>query len=123
VEAKLICSNSNHVFQAVIYSEDVAREGELLEVYSGKSTVTPYSWDWRWVFAVKLLFDGQEVLPIKFKQKVIALPTGKNPLSHIFFDILQNEYRVVVDDLVRNSQEHDISLHESYAKYISITYI
>ena len=117
VEAKLICSNSIHSFQAIIFSEDVAQDGELLEVYAGKDSIAPYSWDWRWVFAVKVLFCGKIVFPIKFKQKVIALPTGNNPLTDVFFNILQNEFNTVAEKLLRLSFDKKIPMHASYAKY------
>lgn len=84
LEAKLICSNNIHSYQAIIFSENMAKDGELLEVYAGKNSIAPYAWDWRWVFAVKILFAENIIFPIKFKQKVIALPTGKNPLTEVF---------------------------------------
>lgn len=119
VETNLICSNSSHLYQAVIYSEDVAKEGETLEVYAGKDSIAPYSWDWRWVFAVKLLFDGNIVFPIKFKQKVIALPTGKNPLTDVFFNILQAEFKTVIEEILAKAQEEQITIHESYTNYVA----
>lgn len=119
VEANLICSNSTHCYQAIIYSEDVAKEGELLEVYAGKDSIAPYSWDWRWVFAINILFEGNHVFRIRFKQKVIALPTGKNPLTDAFFNILQDEFKTVLENILILSIKEDVSLHESYTKYLS----
>lgn len=119
VEANLICSNNTHSYQAIIYSEDVAKDGELLEVYAGKESVAPYSWDWRWVFAVNILFEESHVFPIKFKQKVIALPTGKNPLTDVFFNILQDEFKTVLEEILNLSTKNKISIHESYIKYLS----
>lgn len=119
VEANLICSNNGHSYQAIIYSEDVPKGGELLDIYTGKDSMAPYSWDWRWVFAVKILFADNLILPIKFKQKVIALPTGKNPLTEVFFNILQEEFKTVIDDVLQISTKDKISVHESYTKYIS----
>jgi hypothetical protein len=119
VEANLICSNSTHSYQAIIFSEDVAKEGELLEIYAGKDSVAPYSWDWRWVFAVKILFSDNVVFPIKFKQKVIALPTGKHPLTDVFFDIIQEDFKLVLRDILNRSIQDDLSLHESFEKYFS----
>jgi len=119
VEANLICSNNTHSYQAIIYSEDVAKEGELLEVYAGKDSIAPYSWDWRWVFAVSILFEGKHVFAIKFKQKVIALPTGKNPLTDVFFDILQDEFKTAIQEIIDSSIENKISIHECYTKYHS----
>jgi len=118
VEANLICSNNTHSYQAIIYSEDVAKDGELLEVYAGKDSIAPYSWDWRWVFAVKVLFSGNEVFPIKFKQKVIALPTGRNPLTEVFFNIIQEDFKMVLEEVLKQSTQEKTSIHESYSKYL-----
>ncbi|QMU60552.1 MAG: hypothetical protein GKR92_02105 [Gammaproteobacteria bacterium] len=118
VEAKLICSNNAHSYQAIIYSEDIAKDGELLEVYAGKDSIAPYSWDWRWVFAVKVLFSGNDIFPIKFKQKVIALPTGKNPLSDVFFKIIREDFEMVFEELLKQSTQEKISIRESYSKYL-----
>lgn len=117
VEANLICSNNSHSYQAIIFSEDVTKEGELLEIYAGKDSVAPYSWDWRWVFAVKILFSDNLVFPIKFKQKVIALPTGKHPLTDVFFDIIQEDFKLVLRDILNRSIQDDLSLHESFEEY------
>ncbi len=118
VEANLVCSNNAHSYQAIIYSEDVAKDGELLEVYTGKDTIAPYSWDWRWVFAVKVLFLGNDTFPIRFKQKVIALPTGRNPLTEVFFNIIQEDFEFVLEKVLKQSTQEKISIHESYSKYL-----
>ena len=117
VESRLICSNNHNNFQAIIYSEDVSKDGELLEVYTGKNSLAPYSWDWRWVFAVKLLFAGNIIFPIKFKQKVIALPTGKHPLTDVFFNILQEEFTTVLKGILRKSQDDKLSIHDCFYNY------
>ena len=117
VEANLICSNNNHSFQAIVYSEDVAKEGELFEIYTGKDSKAPYSWDWRWVFAIKILFAEEIIFHIKFKQKVIALPTGKHPLAGPFFNILDNEFKNVLDELGKDIKNNHISVKESYTHY------
>lgn len=119
VEANLICSNNTHSYQAIIFSEDVAKEGELLEVYAGKDSVAPYSWDWRWVFAVKILFSDKVVFPIKFKQKVIALPTGKHPLTDVFFNIIQDDFKQVLHEIVDRSTQEKLSLHQCFDQYFS----
>ena len=119
VEANLICSNNTHSFQAIIYSEDVAKEGELFEVYAGKDSMAPYSWDWRWVFAVKILFADNLVLPIKFKQKVIALPTGKHPLTDVFFDIIQNEFESTLTEIIRQTNQEKQTMHQRYTGYVT----
>jgi hypothetical protein len=119
VEANLICSNNTHSYQAIIFSEDVAKEGELLEVYAGKDSVAPYSWDWRWVFAVKILFSGNVVFPIKFKQKVIALPTGKHPLTDVFFNIIEEDFKLVLHEILNRSIKENLSLHQSFDEYFS----
>lgn len=118
VEANLICSNNTQSFQAIIFSEDVAKDGELFEVYSAKNSVAPYSWDWRWVFAVKIVFSGNTVFAMKFKQKVIALPTGKHPLTDVFFNILKDEFEVSIKDILNRSSQEALSLRESVSKHI-----
>ncbi len=118
VEANLIKSNNTNSYQAIIYSEDVAKNGELLEVYAGNDSIAPYSWDWRWVFAVNILFSGSNVFSIKFKQKVIALPTGKNPLTHVFFNILEDEFRTTIKEILNLSIKQQIPMRNSYAKYL-----
>ncbi len=117
VEADLICSNSNHLYQAIIFSEDVAKDDELLDIYAGKDSLAPYSWDWRWVFAVKILFKRDVIFSIKFKQKVIALPTGKHPLTDVFFNILEDEFKKTLYDLEQLANNKNISIHESYIEY------
>jgi len=119
VEANLICSNNTHSYQAIIYSEDVAREGEMFEIYTGKDSIAPYSWDWRWVFSVTILFNGSNIFQIKFKQKVIALPTGNNPLTDVFFNILQDEFKVTLKEIFNLSTKEKISIHESFIRYIT----
>ena len=119
VEAQLICSNNTHSYQAMIYSEDVAKQGELLEVYAGKDSIAPYSWDWRWVFAVKVLFSGEIIFPIKFKQKVIALPTGKHPLTDTFFNIIQDDFKTTLIEIINQAEKENETLHQSYARYIT----
>lgn len=119
VEANLICSNNTHSYQAIIFSEDVAKQGELLEVYTGKDSVAPYSWDWRWVFAVKVLFSGEVIFPIKFKQKVIALPTGKHPLTDTFFNIIQDEFKTTLKEIIDQADQNNKTVQQSYATYIT----
>jgi hypothetical protein len=121
VEANLICSNNTHSYQAIIYSEDVAKEGELFEIYAGKDSAAPYSWDWRWVFAVKILFSNKVVYPIKFKQKVIALPTGKHPLTDVFFNIIHNEYEGSIHEIIDQSSRQNLSIRESFMKHHTST--
>jgi len=117
VEANLICSNNPHSYQAMIFSEDVANDGELLQIYTGKDSIAPYAWDWRWVFAVKILFAEEIIFPISFKQKVIALPSGKHPLTEIFFNILQNEFKEALEQVVKQSIEKKTAINECYVKH------
>ena len=119
IEANLICSNNTHSYQAIVYSEDVAKEGDLFEVFTGNDYIAPYSWDWRWVFSVNILFEGSNVFPIKFKQKVIALPTGNNPLTDVFFNVLQDELKTTIKKISNLSTKEKISIHESFIKYIN----
>ena len=117
VEADLLCSNSNHLYQTIVFSEDVAKKGELFEIYTGKDSLAPYSWDWRWVNAVKILFGGEAIFSIKFKQKVIALPTGNHPLSSVFFDTLKDEFENALKELVLLAKNNNASILEGYAQY------
>ena len=117
VKANLICSNNTHSYQAIILSEDVSKDGELFEIYTGKDSIMPYSWDWRWVFAVNILFEEKSVFPIKFKQKVIALPTGKHPLTNVFFNILEDEFDKTLNELRATANNTNISIHECYLNY------
>lgn len=117
VEANLICSNNTQSFQAIIFSEDVAKDGEIFEIYTGNNSVAPYSWDWRWVFAIKLVFSGSPVFAMKFKQKVIALPTGKHPLTNVFFNILEEEFETSIKDILSRSSQEAVSLHESFSEF------
>ncbi len=119
VEANLICSNKSQSYQVIIFSEDVAKDGELFKVYSGKNAVAPYSWDWRWVFAIKIVFSGSTIFAMKFKQKVIALPTGKHPLSDVFFNIIEEEFEAIIKELLNRSSQECLSLHESYTKHLA----
>ena len=117
VEASLICSNNTHKYQAIIFSEGSAKDGELFDIYADIDSIAPYSWDWRWVFAVKILFKRKLFFSMRFKQKVIALPTGKHPLTNIFFDILQDEFKSIVFGLEQSAASKNMSIHECYTEY------
>ncbi len=118
VEANLICSNNAHSFQAIVYSEDVTEDGELLDIYSGKNAMAPYSWDWRWVFALKIVYSNSPVFKLTFKQKVIALPSGKHPLSDAFFNVLNDEFKQLITDLNQVKQLNNIPIHDCFAGHI-----
>ena len=90
VEANLICSNNTHSYQAIIYSEDVAREGEMFEIYTGKDSIAPYSWDWRWVFSVTILFNGSNIL---IKTVEVEVRRNWNSDSKFPFNTLNIPYR------------------------------
>ncbi len=117
VEADLICSNNTHSFRAIVYSEGITKDGELLEIHAGKYSIAPYSWDWRWVFALKILFNGNNIFPIKFKQKVIALPTGKHPVTDKFFNILQEEFNKAVIEIIKSAKHDNLPIHEGFIEY------
>ena len=121
VEANLVCSNNINSYQAIVFSEGMTKGGELLEVDAGKDSIAPYSWDWRWIFALKLMFEGNIIFPIKFQQKVIALPTGEHALTEIFFNILQNEFAKVTNNIMNVSTNEKITLHESFARCLNST--
>ena len=94
------------------------KDGELFEIYAGNASLAVYSWDWRWVFAVKILFQEKMIFPIRFQQKVIALPTGKHPLTEIFFKIIQHEFEDVLEKIIKLSIDEKTSIRESYSKYL-----
>ena len=119
VEANLICSNNFNSYQAIVFSEGDTRDGELLDIYAGKNAIAPYSWDWRWVFALNLMFEGTIIFTIKFQQKVIALPASNHPLTDVFFSILQNEFTEVIQSIMNTSRQEKIPIHDSYAKYLN----
>ena len=121
VEANLIGTNSIHKFQAKVFSEDVLNQDEVFEIFAEENSIAPYSWDWRWVFAVKILYQGTTIFPIKFKQKIIALPTGKHPLGHAFFEILTDEYKEVTKQLIND--DTNLSADERFNLYCSKTNI
>ena len=118
VGANLISSNNVSAYRAVVFSEGVMRDGESFEIYAGNAALTVYSWDWRWVFAVKILFRGNTIFPVRFQQKVIALPTGKRPLTDIFFRIIQREFEVVLENILRTSMDEHTPIRESYSRYL-----
>ena len=72
VEASLICSNNADSFQAIVFSDGNSTDGELLPVYAEKTTMSMIlnSWDWRWVFAIHILFKNEKIFTLSFKQKV-----------------------------------------------------
>ncbi len=118
VEANLICSNNLHSFEAAIYSEGDTSTGELFKMHFGKNSISPYAWDWRWVFAMKLNFEQEEFFAMKLKQKVIALPTGKNPLTHYFFDNFHFEMKVIIDEWINNASKHSFEVSTRYSNYL-----
>ncbi len=118
VGANLISSNNIHSYRAIVFSEGMMKEGESFEIYAGNAALSVYSWDWRWVFAVKIYFQEKMIFPIRFQQKVIALPTERYPLSKIFFKIIQREFEDVLEKILELSIEENTSIRESYSRYL-----
>ena len=118
VGANLISSNNIHSYRAIVFSEGMMKEGESFEIYAGNATLSVYSWDWRWVFAVKIYFQEKLIFPIRFQQKVIALPTEKHPLSKIFFEIIQQEFEDVFEKILELSIAENTTIRESYSRYL-----
>ncbi len=118
VEANLICSNNPNSYQAIIFSKGEMNGGELLDVCIRKNSPVPYCWDWRWVFAVKILFADRLIFPLKFQQKVIALPTGRYPLTETFFNTIRDEFEAVLDEVMNQSIDAKIPMRESYYNYL-----
>lgn len=123
VEAKLLSSNCNTSFQAIVFSEGNFENGDYFQVLAENINAAPYSWDWRWAFALKIIYNGHLIFPLKFKQKVIALPTGKNPLSMIFFNTLTDEITFEIQNLVQNFNNDQKTIYELYESYLNSVHI
>ncbi|MCY4641490.1 MAG: hypothetical protein OXC41_02150 [Gammaproteobacteria bacterium] len=119
VGANLISSNNINSYQAVVFSEGMMKDGELFEIYAGNTVLSVYSWDWRWVFAVKIYFQEKMIFPVRFQQKVIALPTGKHPLTKIFFEIIQQEFEDVLEEILKPSMDENTPIRENYCRYLN----
>jgi len=118
VGANLISSNNINSYRAIVFSEGMMKDGESFEIYAGNSALSVYSWDWRWVFAVKIFFQEKMIFPVRFQQKVIALPTEKHPLTEIFFRIIQREFEDVLEKILQLSLDEKTSIRESYSRYL-----
>lgn len=118
VGANLISSNNINSYRAIVFSEGMMKDGESFEIYAGNSALSVYSWDWRWVFAVKIFFQEKMIFPVRFQQKVIALPTEKHPLTEIFFRIIQREFEDVLEKILQLSIDEKTSIRESYSRYL-----
>ncbi len=123
VEAKLISANYLNSYQAIVFSEGETRNGEIFKIIPKYSFVSPYSWDWRWVFALSLKYDKNTIFPIKFQQKVIALPTGKHPLSTVFFNNLNNEFTKEIHKLIELLDRDNTLITEAYESYLNSVHI
>ena len=123
VEAKLLSSNCNTSFQATVFSEGNFKNGDVFQVLAENLHAAPYSWDWRWVFALKILYNNHLIFPLKFKKRIIALPTGKNPLSMVFFNNLTDEFEFVVQNIVQNINNNQKSVYENYEYYLNSVHI
>lgn len=118
VGANLISSNNINSYRAIVFSEGMMKDGESFEIYAGNSALSVYSWDWRWVFAVKIFFQEKMIFPVRFQQKVIALPTEKHPLTEIFFRIIQREFEDVLEKILQLSIDEKTPIRESYSRYL-----
>ncbi len=123
VEAKLLSSNCDASFQAIVFSEGAFKAGDHFIINPSSFNTAPYSWDWRWVFALKILYKNHLVIPLKFNQKVIALPTGNNPLSMVFFKNVADEFKLVIDNFLYNSESSHHAIYQNYEKYVKSAYI
>ncbi len=118
IEAKLIATNNRTSYRAVVFSEGDYKSGDVFHVTAETTLVTPYLWDWRWVFALNVLHKDEIILPIKFPQKIMALPVGENPISTIFFEHLSDEFALVIQNLIGNSNRHQKTIAEAYVSYL-----
>lgn len=122
VEAKLLSSNSSGFYQVIVFSDGKFENGDQYAVNLNAIGETSYSWDWRWAFAVKLLYGNTPIFKIKFKQKVIALPAGKNPLTSVFFNSLLHEFTEEVQLLAQNMNISSDNMREIYMKNLITRY-
>ena len=119
VEAKLICSNESHGFSAIVYSQGEMQEGKLFSVRPEKSTAVKNSWNWCWVFAVNILFKEEVIFPLRFKQKVIALPDGNDPLTALFFKVIEDEFIGTLQKITNQSIDEQRALQDCYSDYVT----
>ena len=119
VEAKLICRNDDNGFTAMVFSQGEMKDGKLFSIRADTSFAVTHSWNWCWVFAVKIYFKGEMIFPLHFKQKVIALPDGNEPLTTLFFKVIEDELISAVQKLMKQSVDEQRSLADCYASYLS----
>ncbi len=119
VESKLICRNDVCLFHAIVFSDDLSESGEKFPIHTNQVVSTPYSWDWRWVFALHILFKDNIIFTLKFKQKVIALPTGKYPLSEVFFENLKHEFDIQIRILIEATTKNNMTIAYSYTSHMT----
>lgn len=118
VEARLLCANSFSSYQVNVFSEINPTSGEIFKIIAKDNFSAPYSWDWRWVFALYVMYENQVILPVRFQQKVIALPTGRHPLSMVFFNNLNSEFAHTIQGLVSTSHESKKAITDVYESYL-----
>jgi len=119
----LLSTNCNTSFQAIVFSEGDFKNGDYFQVLAENLNAAPYSWDWRWVFSLKIIYNNHLIFPLKFKQKVIALPTGKNPLSMVFFNTLTDEITFTIQNWVHNFNINQKTIYELYGSYLKSVHI
>ena len=118
VEAKLLSSNCYTSFQAMVFSEGEFSDGDQFSVNPNSIIAVPYAWDWRWVFAINMLYNNQNIYSIRFKQKVIALPTGNNPLTKVFFKNLNEEFTQEIQSLIKQLEKSGDNIHAAFSKHL-----
>ena len=119
VEAKLIGTNNQEMYKAVVFSEGDTKNGEIFRLNFNDSIGTSHSWDWRWVFSVKVLYENDTILSLQFKQKVVALPSGKHPLSNVFFNNFSSEFKTRISRIIEFKNNNKIPITDAYEAYIS----
>lgn len=119
VESKLICTNYACLFQAIVFSDGLSESEEIFPIHTNQAVSTPCSWDWRWVFALHVLFEDNIIFTLKFRQKVIALPTGKYPLSEVFFENLKHEFDLQIKKLIEATTKNNTAVAESYTSHMT----
>ena len=118
VKANLTSAHNIASFSAIIFSDDAPPQGDEFKIISENNNLDPYAWDWRWVFAINLRYEEDIIFILKFKQKVIALPSGVNPLSPSFFENLQSEFGIQIQNIINDMNDKSIPISSCYSEYL-----
>ncbi len=113
VAAGLLCANDLSSFQARVFSDVHPTDGDVFGITPETDLAAPCPWDWRWVFALHVMYKDRTILPVTFPRKIIALPTEKYPLSTTFFSNLNHEFTHAVQKLIGDSHNDGKTITET----------